>query len=347
MKRLIKARRYRSLLLVSTSLLSACGGNGQLVGQKNQKSREPSDVREIDKQIDPQLTDRAHVSKAFEALSQSCFSVGGVFDDRERNCACPDSATGAPQSFQAIYRMDPNPGLKRRVFDHFECMQDYQLRPLNSGANFASLLTSGRDNFLNDLREVRNIGNGRSLVFEIDDTVPANQLQDLANYLDARLPYIHIPSGNQWREMYRIKVFKADDSLDRVKRLPYFDFEDTGLIERYGNEIFIWTLDDFQHLAGRPASADLSVAKIPVASNPLTPALMDGLRAYQAYVKGERSLDVHEDVLVVDQGCQILCDYKASFHLNGSTTGSKKIMRAALRSARLFIWDGRTVRSTP
>ena len=55
MKHLIKARRYQGLLLISTSLFSACGGSGQLViGQKNSKTRQPSDVREIDPQVNPQ-----------------------------------------------------------------------------------------------------------------------------------------------------------------------------------------------------------------------------------------------------------------------------------------------------
>ncbi|MDQ3234295.1 MAG: hypothetical protein M3Q07_21005, partial [Pseudobdellovibrionaceae bacterium] len=243
--------------------------------------------------------------------------VGGVFDERERNCACPDSGSGVAQSFQALYRMDPSLGLKRRVFDRYACAEDYRLKPTKAQTNFSSLLASGRDLLLKDLRDVRNIGNGRSLVFEVDDTLPDAQLRDLAAYLDEKKPYIHIPSGNQWREMYRVKLFKADESLDRIKRLPYFDFEDTGLIERYGNEVFVWSLDDFEHLGATPPPVELSLPDLPVAANALMPKLMEGLQAYQDYLKGIRPLDVQENVLIVDEGCHILCDYKASFYLNG------------------------------
>jgi hypothetical protein len=44
---------------------------------------------------------------------------------------------------------------------------------------------------------------------------------------------------------------------------------------------------------------------------------MQGLKAYQNYLKGSQPLDVREDVLIVDDGCLVLCDYKASFRWNG------------------------------
>ncbi len=314
MKHLIKARRYRSVLLISTSLLSACGGSSP-----QHKSRSPSsDIQQagpIDSE--PIFNSRAHAAKAFEGLVKACREAGGGFDDKGRSCLCPSTAAGTPQSFQALYRMDPNLGLKRRVFDRYACVEQYQLRPLQKDTSFASLLAAGRERLIKDLREVRNIGNGRSLVFEIDDSLSDGILKDLAAYLDEKLPFIHIPSGNQWREMYRIKLFKADESLDRIKRLPYFDFEDTGLIERYGNEIFIWSLDDFQHLGVTPGPSALTLPAQPSATNPLMPKLLEGLQAYQAYLNGAQALDVREDVLIVDEGCHILCDYKASFYWKG------------------------------
>jgi hypothetical protein len=314
MKHLIKARRYRSLLLISTSLLSACGGSSP-----QHKTRSPSsDFQQAEPiQLEPIFNARAHATKAFVGLAKACSDVGGAFDERERNCFCPSTTAGAPQSFQALYRMDPSLGLKRRVFDRYACVEQYQLRPVQKESSFVSLLAKGREQLIKDLREVRNIGNGRSLVFEIDDALSDSKLKDLAAYLDEKVPYIHIPSGNQWREMYHVKLFKADESLDRIKRLPYFDFEDTGLIERYGNELFVWSLDDFQHLDAVPSSSALTLPAQPLVANPLVPQLMDGLQAFQAYLKGAQALDVREDVLIVDEGCHILCDYKASFYWNG------------------------------
>lgn len=313
MKHLIKACRYRSVLLISTSLLSACGGSA---GQH--KARSPSDVREVGPvEIGPTLSNHLHVSRAFATLTEDCLAVGGQFHERDRTCVCPSTAAGVPQAFQALYRMNPSLGLKRRIFDRYACSEQYQLRPMNGRIGFTQLLRRGREHFLKDLRELRNMGNGRSLVFEIDDNLPDKQLQDLAAYLDEAVPYIHIPSGNQWREMYRVKLFKADDSLDRVKRIPYFDFEDTGLIERYGNEVFIWSLKDFQHLGLKPPGPPSTLADRPLIANPLIPKLMDGLHAYQNYLKGDQPLQLQEDVLIVSEGCHILCDYKASFFLNG------------------------------
>ncbi|WP_141734144.1 hypothetical protein [Oligoflexus tunisiensis] len=315
MKRLIKARRYRSLLLISTSLLSACGGSPQ----QSRGVETPPDISQVEPiEIAPVFNHRAHLTRAFEDLAQTCRTVGGIFDERERNCLCPDTTAGNAQSFQALYRTDPNAtGLKRRVFDRYACVEEYRLRPAQVGSRFADLLAGGREAFIADLRKVRNIGNGRSLVFEIDDSLPDAQLRDLAAYLDERAPSIHIPPGNQWREMFRVKLFKADESLDRVKRLPYFDFEDTGLIERYGNEIFVWSLDDFEHLDATPPPSELELPQMPLVRDPMMPKLMEGLKAYQDYLKGAQPLDVREDVLIVDSGCHILCDYKASFYWDG------------------------------
>jgi hypothetical protein len=266
---------------------------------------------------EPDFNPRAHVTRAFEGLAQACVAVGGAFDELERSCFCPSTATGVPRSFQALYRMDPSLGLKRRVFDRYACTEQYQLRPVEKETSFGQLLSQGRGQLIKDLRSVRNIGNGRSLVFELDENLPEAQLKDLAAYLDSKAPYIHIPSGNQWREMYRVKLFKTDESLDRVKRIPYFDFEDTGLIERYGNELFVWTLDDFQHLDATPRPEDLSLPPVPLVADRTMPRLMEGLKVFQDYLKGAQPLDVREDVLIVDEGCHILCDYKASFYWNG------------------------------
>lgn len=313
MKHLIKARRYRSFLLISSSLLSACGGSAP---QHNNHSPS-SDIQQSEPiQAEPVFNARAHAAKAFEGLAKACGDAGGFFDDRGRSCACPDSTSGTPQSFQALYRMDPSLGLKRRVFDRYACVEQYRLRPQKEGS-FTSLLAKGREDLMKDLREVRNIGNGRSLVFEMDDALPDAQLKDLAAYLDAKAPLIHIPSGNQWREMYRVKLFKVDDSLDRIKRLPYFDFEDAGLIERYGNELYVWSLDDFQHLAETPRPSALSLPSQPWMAHSDTQLLREGLEVFQAYLKGTQPLDVREDVLIVDEGCHVLCDYKASFHWKG------------------------------
>jgi hypothetical protein len=314
MKRLIKAHRYRSFLLISSSLLSACGGSSP----QHQTRSPSSDIQQAEPvHLEPIFNPRVHATKAFEGLAKVCAEVGGSFDERERSCFCPATAEGAPQSFQALYRMDPSLGLKRRVFDRYACTEEYRLRPMQKDSSFVDLLAKGREPLIKDLREVRNIGNGRSLVFEINDALPDAQLRDLAAYLDEKIPYVHIPAGNQWREMYRIKLFKADDSLDRVKRLPYFDFEDTGLIERYGNELFVWSLDDFQHLGATPRPSALQLPAKPWTASPQMPLLMEGLQAFQGYVKGTQALDVREDVLIVDEGCHILCDYKASFYWNG------------------------------
>ena len=164
--------------------------------------------------------------------------------------------------------MDPSLGLKRRVFDHYACTEQYQLRPISGSSGFKGLLSSSRESLLKDLREIRNIGNGRSLVFELDDAIARMRIAGPRVLPRRKQPYINIPSGNQWREMYRVKLFKADDSLDRVKRLPYFDFEDTGLIERYGNEIFVSSLDDFSHLGANPLWRNSDDAGIAAGNNP-------------------------------------------------------------------------------
>ncbi len=309
----IKPRDQGLVLFILGSLLLSCGvAQPGLLGIRDNSGADSASRPDNEYQARPPMELKDRLDQAFMQLRSDCQMAGGAFQERSKSCVCPLSKQAIPQSFQAVYRMDPSLGLKRRVFDHFACQQQYLVRPSTPGIeNFSALLRSDRNSFLLDLSTLRNAGNGRSLRIEVDGSVPDSRLQELAEYLDRVDTYIDIPSGHQWRELFHVHIFPKLEDVNPYKRIPYFDFEDTSLLEREGNDVFIWEVKDLQHL--RAPSLD-SLESIPSQTNG-DPEFMQAMDAYQSFVRQESSLDITEDVLNIDEGCHKLCDYRVSFRM--------------------------------
>lgn len=253
-----------------------------------------------------------HLNFAFEKLAVSCAAAKGTFDVKSRDCYCPDQVAGEPASFQAIHRIDTVDGVKRRVFDHYECKSLYRLRPASkTDSTFKELFKKSPEALLQDLATIRYNGNGRSLKISAPQDLGQEMLSNLAQFLDSKPLFINIPNGNQKRESININLYDSSDFIGYTKWMGAYDFEDTASLERGGNQVYIWDTENLAHLGvQRP---DPTTAQAAPSNNPLVRDLQAGLEVYRQHVLGDDRVEIHEDVRIIDEGCHILCDYYVSF----------------------------------